>query len=42
LAAVIEHSSVQLTDQPILFKSVGCAAWDLAAARSARYRLSDS
>jgi 1-piperideine-2-carboxylate/1-pyrroline-2-carboxylate reductase [NAD(P)H] len=42
LAAVIEHSSVQLTDQPILFKSVGCAAWDLAAARLARYRLSDS
>jgi 1-piperideine-2-carboxylate/1-pyrroline-2-carboxylate reductase [NAD(P)H] len=42
LAAVIEHSSVRLADQPIFFKSVGCAAWDLAAARLARNRLSDA
>ncbi|WP_254073802.1 bifunctional Delta(1)-pyrroline-2-carboxylate/Delta(1)-piperideine-2-carboxylate reductase [Burkholderia sp. S171] len=40
LAAVIEGSWVGLPDQPIVFKSVGCAAWDLAAARLARHRLS--
>ena len=40
LAAVIEGSWVGLPDQPLLFKSVGCAAWDLAAARLARQRLS--
>ncbi|MBB2160997.1 delta(1)-pyrroline-2-carboxylate reductase family protein [Gluconacetobacter sacchari] len=29
-------------DRPILFKSVGCAAWDLAACRLARRRLTES
>jgi 1-piperideine-2-carboxylate/1-pyrroline-2-carboxylate reductase [NAD(P)H] len=27
-------------DRPVVFKTVGCAAWDLAAARLARERLS--
>jgi len=40
LAAVIEGSWVGSPDQPNLFKSVGCAAWDLAAARLARHCLS--
>lgn len=42
LAAVIERSWAGSADQPIFFKSVGCAAWDLAAARLARYRLSNA
>ena len=40
LAGVIERSWIGSPDQPILFKSVGCAAWDLAAARLARHCLS--
>ena len=41
LAGVIDGSWLRSADRPVLFKSVGCAAWDLAAARLARERLSD-
>jgi len=40
LAAVIGGSWSRSADRPVVFKSVGCAAWDLAAARLARERLS--
>jgi 1-piperideine-2-carboxylate/1-pyrroline-2-carboxylate reductase [NAD(P)H] len=32
-------ASAKKTDAPVLFKSVGCAAWDLAACRVAREML---
>ncbi|WP_244164241.1 bifunctional Delta(1)-pyrroline-2-carboxylate/Delta(1)-piperideine-2-carboxylate reductase [Caballeronia sordidicola] len=41
LAAVIDGTWGRPSDRPVLFKSVGCAAWDLAAARLARKRLSN-
>lgn len=40
LADVIDGSWSGSVDRPVVFKSVGCAAWDLAAARLARERLS--
>ncbi len=42
LAAVIDGTWGRPSDRPVLFKSVGCAAWDLAAARLARKRLSNA
>lgn len=39
LADVIGASRSGLDGRPIVFKSVGCAAWDLAAARLARQEL---
>lgn len=39
LADVIAQSRASVADRPIVFKSVGCAAWDLAAARLARSEL---
>jgi 1-piperideine-2-carboxylate/1-pyrroline-2-carboxylate reductase [NAD(P)H] len=40
LADVIAGSWSASADRPVVFKTVGCAAWDLAAARLARERLS--
>lgn len=39
LAAVVDGSWKRSADRAVVFKSVGCAAWDLAAARLARKRL---
>ena len=41
IAAVVGNAAVLPSKQPIVFKSVGCAAWDLAACRVAREALSD-
>lgn len=40
VAAVVENAALLPPKQPIVFKSVGCAAWDLAACRVAREALS--
>jgi 1-piperideine-2-carboxylate/1-pyrroline-2-carboxylate reductase [NAD(P)H] len=40
LADVIDGSWSGSAERPVVFKTVGCAAWDLAAARLARERLS--
>lgn len=41
IAAVLENAASLPPKKPIVFKSVGCAAWDLAACRVAREALSD-
>ncbi|HZZ04038.1 bifunctional Delta(1)-pyrroline-2-carboxylate/Delta(1)-piperideine-2-carboxylate reductase [Paraburkholderia sp.] len=40
IAAVVENAALLPRGKPIVFKSVGCAAWDLAACRVAREALS--
>jgi len=40
IAAVLKNAASLPREQPIVFKSVGCAAWDLAACRVAREALS--
>ncbi|HEX3634550.1 MAG TPA: hypothetical protein VHV99_03505, partial [Paraburkholderia sp.] len=40
IAAVVEKTASLPAGKPIVFKSVGCAAWDLAACRVAREALS--
>ena len=40
IAAVVDNTALLPSKQPIVFKSVGCAAWDLAACRVAREALS--
>jgi 1-piperideine-2-carboxylate/1-pyrroline-2-carboxylate reductase [NAD(P)H] len=40
IASVIENAALLPPGTPIVFKSVGCAAWDLAACRVARQALS--
>ncbi|MEZ0605551.1 bifunctional Delta(1)-pyrroline-2-carboxylate/Delta(1)-piperideine-2-carboxylate reductase [Paraburkholderia sp. IW21] len=40
IAAAVQNVTTLLPEQPIVFKSVGCAAWDLAACRVAREALS--
>jgi 1-piperideine-2-carboxylate/1-pyrroline-2-carboxylate reductase [NAD(P)H] len=40
IAAVLDNAASLPHAQPIVFKSVGCAAWDLAACRVAREALS--
>ncbi|CAB3799287.1 bifunctional Delta(1)-pyrroline-2-carboxylate/Delta(1)-piperideine-2-carboxylate reductase [Paraburkholderia fynbosensis] len=40
IAAVLERAVRVSPDKPVVFKSVGCAAWDLAACRVAREALS--
>ncbi|MFM0075506.1 delta(1)-pyrroline-2-carboxylate reductase family protein [Paraburkholderia sediminicola] len=40
IAAVVGNVALLPSKQPIVFKSVGCAAWDLAACRVAREALS--
>lgn len=40
IAAVVENAALLPSGQAIVFKSVGCAAWDLAACRVAREALS--
>ncbi|NKJ48326.1 ornithine cyclodeaminase, partial [Burkholderia sp. SG-MS1] len=40
IAAVLEGAARGSPDKPVVFKSVGCAAWDLAACRVAREVLS--
>ena len=40
IAAVVGNAALLPADQAIVFKSVGCAAWDLAACRVAREALS--
>ncbi|MFL9919772.1 delta(1)-pyrroline-2-carboxylate reductase family protein [Paraburkholderia fungorum] len=42
IAAVVEKPASLPAGKPIVFKSVGCAAWDLAACRVAREALSGS
>ncbi|MFL9910664.1 delta(1)-pyrroline-2-carboxylate reductase family protein [Paraburkholderia sp. RL17-337-BIB-A] len=42
IAAVVEKTASLPAGKPIVFKSVGCAAWDLAACRVAREALSGS
>ncbi|MGC2040005.1 MAG: delta(1)-pyrroline-2-carboxylate reductase family protein, partial [Paraburkholderia caledonica] len=39
IAAVLDNSMPLPARTPIVFKSVGCAAWDLAACRVAREAL---
>ena len=41
IAAVVENAALLPSKQALVFKSVGCAAWDLAACRVAREALSD-
>lgn len=41
IATVFSDAASLPPDQPVVFKSVGCAAWDLAACRVAREVLSD-
>jgi len=36
----VDNTALLPSKQPIVFKSVGCAAWDLAACRVAREALS--
>ncbi|MFM0504178.1 bifunctional Delta(1)-pyrroline-2-carboxylate/Delta(1)-piperideine-2-carboxylate reductase [Paraburkholderia caffeinilytica] len=40
IATVVENAALLPSKRPIVFKSVGCAAWDLAACRVAREALS--
>ncbi|CAE6787935.1 Delta(1)-pyrroline-2-carboxylate reductase 1 [Paraburkholderia domus] len=40
IAAVVENATLLPPGKPLVFKSVGCAAWDLAACRVAREALS--
>ncbi|MCX4147322.1 MULTISPECIES: bifunctional Delta(1)-pyrroline-2-carboxylate/Delta(1)-piperideine-2-carboxylate reductase [Paraburkholderia] len=40
IATVVDNAALLPSKQPIVFKSVGCAAWDLAACRVAREALS--
>jgi len=40
IAAVVENPASLPGEKPVVFKSVGCAAWDLAACRVAREALS--
>ncbi|RKE39287.1 1-piperideine-2-carboxylate/1-pyrroline-2-carboxylate reductase [NAD(P)H] [Paraburkholderia sp. BL23I1N1] len=40
IAAGVENAALLPLEKPIVFKSVGCAAWDLAACRVAREALS--
>jgi 1-piperideine-2-carboxylate/1-pyrroline-2-carboxylate reductase [NAD(P)H] len=40
IATVVENATVLPPGKPVVFKSVGCAAWDLAACRVAREALS--
>ncbi|MFM0206717.1 delta(1)-pyrroline-2-carboxylate reductase family protein [Paraburkholderia sediminicola] len=40
IATVLENATVLPSGKPVVFKSVGCAAWDLAACRVAREALS--
>ncbi|MGF6774309.1 1-piperideine-2-carboxylate/1-pyrroline-2-carboxylate reductase [NAD(P)H] [Paraburkholderia sp. GAS199] len=40
IAAVLKQTAALPDGQPVVFKSVGCAAWDLAACRVAREALS--
>lgn len=40
IASVLSNAALRPSDQPVVFKSVGCAAWDLAACRVAREVLS--
>jgi 1-piperideine-2-carboxylate/1-pyrroline-2-carboxylate reductase [NAD(P)H] len=40
IAAVLEDAAALSPEKPVVFKSVGCAAWDLAACRVARDALS--
>ncbi|MFM0264508.1 bifunctional Delta(1)-pyrroline-2-carboxylate/Delta(1)-piperideine-2-carboxylate reductase [Paraburkholderia sediminicola] len=40
IATVADNAALLPSKQPIVFKSVGCAAWDLAACRVAREALS--
>jgi 1-piperideine-2-carboxylate/1-pyrroline-2-carboxylate reductase [NAD(P)H] len=40
IAEVVGNAALLPSDQPVVFKSVGCAAWDLAACRVAREALS--
>ncbi|HEX7909257.1 MAG TPA: bifunctional Delta(1)-pyrroline-2-carboxylate/Delta(1)-piperideine-2-carboxylate reductase [Paraburkholderia sp.] len=42
IASVLSDASLLPSNQPVVFKSVGCAAWDLAACRVAREVLSGS
>lgn len=42
IASVLENGALLPAKRPIVFKSVGCAAWDLAACRVARTSLGDS
>ncbi|SIT47882.1 Ornithine cyclodeaminase/mu-crystallin [Paraburkholderia ribeironis] len=39
IAGVLENAAPWPSDRPVVFKSVGCAAWDLAACRVARAAL---
>ena len=40
IAEVVENAALLPSGKPVVFKSVGCAAWDLAACRVAREALS--
>jgi 1-piperideine-2-carboxylate/1-pyrroline-2-carboxylate reductase [NAD(P)H] len=40
IAAVLDNPALLPQKKPVVFKSVGCAAWDLAACRVAREALS--
>jgi 1-piperideine-2-carboxylate/1-pyrroline-2-carboxylate reductase [NAD(P)H] len=40
IAAVLDNAALRPPKKPVVFKSVGCAAWDLAACRVARETLS--
>jgi 1-piperideine-2-carboxylate/1-pyrroline-2-carboxylate reductase [NAD(P)H] len=42
IASVLGNPALRPQKKPIVFKSVGCAAWDLAACRVAREALSGS
>jgi 1-piperideine-2-carboxylate/1-pyrroline-2-carboxylate reductase [NAD(P)H] len=42
IAAVLDDTAQRLATKPVVFKSVGCAAWDLAACRVAREALAGS
>ncbi|WP_144137526.1 bifunctional Delta(1)-pyrroline-2-carboxylate/Delta(1)-piperideine-2-carboxylate reductase [Paraburkholderia sp. BCC1884] len=42
IAAVLENAALLPAERPIVFKSVGCAAWDLAACRVARESLKNA
>ncbi|NYH17217.1 bifunctional Delta(1)-pyrroline-2-carboxylate/Delta(1)-piperideine-2-carboxylate reductase [Paraburkholderia bryophila] len=40
IASVVDESASRPAEKPVVFKTVGCAAWDLAACRVARAALS--
>ena len=40
IASVLDNAALLPQKKPIVFKTVGCAAWDLAACRVARESLS--